>query len=277
MNYNTRPYYPTVLQLLGLFLIYIAFAIPIIIAILGTFTLLDYENQSLSNMIAYTATGAFTLWYAWKKKVRLENDRKVFLFGKVNWPVYVILIPAILSAGMFTDPVSVLIPIPDFIRNLFDTLSQNDICTFLTVCIFGPVFEELFFRGIVLNGFLKLFNPWKAIILSALFFGLFHLNPWQFFAAFIVGIVIGYVYWKTRSLLPCLYSHWLNNTLYWLLSVLVLPDKDNFSDLFPSQGWYYGIVFLSLFVLLLSFYLLRSFLERISPGTEQETLEVSNE
>lgn len=271
MKKNKQPFYPTVGQLIGLFLIYIGFAIPVVLATAGIFALLDYDNMSLQNMIVYTVAGALALWYAWKQKVKLEKDPRVFRFGKVHLLVYLILIPATLSAGIFTDPVSILIPIPDFFLKLFESLDDNNFSTFLMVCICAPVFEELLFRGIVLNGFLKLFNPWKAILLSALFFGLFHLNPWQFGSAFIIGIIIGYIYWKTGSLLPCLYSHWLNNTVYWLLSVLVWKDTESFSELFSRQTWYYALVGLALIVLLSSFYLLKSFLEKSTGTINRET------
>jgi membrane protease YdiL (CAAX protease family) len=143
---------------------------------------------------------------------------------------------------------------------LFRSLSQKDIYTFLMVCICGPIFEELLFRGVVLNGFLKLFNPWKAIILSSVFFGLFHLNPWQFVPAFLIGMLIGYVYWKSASLLPCIFIHWINNTAYWLLNALMSREIMSLADLFTNRLWYYLSVACSLILLLASLYLLHAFI-----------------
>jgi len=257
---QTKPIYPTVLQLLGIFLIYLAFMIPVILVSLLIFKIFKYENPSLLNLIGYAVTGVLTLWYAWRKKVRLEKDHRVFCFGKVHWLLYLVLVPSTLLIGIFTDPVNILIPVPDFMLEIFRSLSQKDIYTFLMVSICGPIFEELLFRGVVLNGFLKLYNPWKAIILSSLFFGLFHLNPWQFVPAFLIGMLIGYVYWKSGSLLPCLFIHWLNNTAYWLLNALINKEILSLADLFTSRLWYYLSVAGSLILLLASLYLLQSFI-----------------
>jgi membrane protease YdiL (CAAX protease family) len=224
--------------------------------------LLGYENPSLFNLLIYTVSGILLVWYAWRKKIRLEKERRVFTFGKVPWLLYLILIPVCLSVSVITDPVNVLLPMPDIFERLFESLGQHDIYTFMMVCITGPLIEELFFRGIVLNGLLKLFNPRKAILLSAIVFGIFHGNPWQFVPAFIIGLILGYVYWKTHSLLPCLFAHWFNNTASWLSAVLLMKDVENFWKLFDNHLWYFLLLASSFIILLISIYLLRSFLEK---------------
>ena len=83
--------------------------------------------------------------------------------------------------------------------------------SFLVTAIFAPIFEEWMCRGVVLRGLLTKMKPWWAIVISALFFALIHLNPWQALNAFIIGLIMGYVYYKTGSLLLTMLIHFVNN------------------------------------------------------------------
>lgn len=80
-------------------------------------------------------------------------------------------------------------------------------------CVAAPICEELFFRGVLLQGLLRNYRPAGAIAQSALLFGLLHFNPAQSVAVFFMGLLIGWVYYYTRSLLLCVYLHALNNML----------------------------------------------------------------
>ena len=83
--------------------------------------------------------------------------------------------------------------------------------SFLVTAIFAPIFEEWMCRGVVLRGLLTRMKPVWAIVISALFFALIHLNPWQALNAFIIGLVMGYVYYRTGSLLLTMLIHFVNN------------------------------------------------------------------
>jgi membrane protease YdiL (CAAX protease family) len=77
----------------------------------------------------------------------------------------------------------------------------------------APVCEELFFRGILLQGLLRNYRPAVAITQSALLFGLVHFNPTQSIVVFFMGLLVGWVYYYTHSLMLCIYLHALNNLL----------------------------------------------------------------
>jgi len=83
--------------------------------------------------------------------------------------------------------------------------------SFLVVAIFAPIFEEWLCRGMVLRGLLTKMKPVWAIVVSALFFAVIHANPWQALNAFLIGLVMGYVYYKTGSLLLTMIIHFVNN------------------------------------------------------------------
>ena len=168
--------------------------------------------------------------------------------------------------GVILDPLTNLIPMPDFIKELFATLGKNDLPTFLTVVIAGPVLEELLFRGIVLDGFLKTYSPVKSIIWSSIIFSLFHLNPWQAIPAFLIGLVLGYVYWKTQSLLPCIFIHFINNFISWLIGIIVTEDIYTLSELITNQTHYFLVLAGSALLLIPAFRMLIRILKPPHPS-----------
>ena len=81
-------------------------------------------------------------------------------------------------------------------------------------CIFGPIAEEIGFRGVLLGGLLKTrCRPWVAILISAIAFGLLHRFPLAFFGSIVFGIIVGWMYWRTGSIIPGIIAHIANNSL----------------------------------------------------------------
>ena len=110
--------------------------------------------------------------------------------------------------------------------------------SFLLVAIFAPIFEEWLCRGMILRGLLTKLKPGWAIVVSALFFALIHMNPWQALNAFIIGVVMGYVYYKTGSLLLTMLIHFVNNgTAVVLSQVPALEGKDFWIDMLPQTTY----------------------------------------
>ena len=84
----------------------------------------------------------------------------------------------------------------------------------LNACIFGPTIEEICFRGIVLGGLLKTrCRLWLAILISAFLFALLHGLGANFVTAILFGILVGWLYWHTGSIIPGLIIHITNNSL----------------------------------------------------------------
>ncbi len=84
----------------------------------------------------------------------------------------------------------------------------------LNACIFGPIMEEICFRGLILDGLLKTrCRPWLAILISALLFALLHGFGANFVTAMLFGILVGWLYWRTGSIIPGIIIHITNNSL----------------------------------------------------------------
>jgi sodium transport system permease protein len=84
---------------------------------------------------------------------------------------------------------------------------------FLVFVIVIPICEEVAFRGFVLGGLQRRFKPWKAIVLSAFLFALYHMNVFQFVPAFLMGVVLGLLAVRSRSIWPGVLLHAVYNSL----------------------------------------------------------------
>ena len=148
-----------------------------------------------------------------------------------------------LAAAFVIEPISMILPeIPeDLAKELASLLNGPAWVTFLSVSIFAPFFEEWLCRGIVLRGLLKKVGPAWAIILSALFFALIHMNLWQAIPAFLMGLLFGYVYYKTGSLKLVMLMHFANNTMAFITSLATADSNAEYFKDFLSPLAYTGI------------------------------------
>lgn len=122
--------------------------------------------------------------------------------------------------------------------------------TLITVGLITGIAEELAFRRFLFHHIFK--NTKKlglSILASALIFALLHFNYIQLLPLFIFGIVLALIYSMTRSLLPGMIFHTLNNciTIYWLAS-------NNYPDWLTHVNIAITIPVLLVFVLLLYFF-----------------------
>ena len=110
----------------------------------------------------------------------------------------------------------VFLPPPALFTDLLESLvgAQESLWgSIVLLVVIAPLTEELLVRGLILRGFLSHYTARKAIFASAVFFGLIHLNPWQFIGATTWGILFAWWFIQTRSILPCLFGHALVNAL----------------------------------------------------------------
>lgn len=98
------------------------------------------------------------------------------------------------------------------------------------IAVLPAVFEEFFFRGVLLNGF-RSFKVWSAVLLCGAFFALYHQNPAQTVYQFIGGSAFALVAIRSGSVLPTILSHFLNN------ATVILLTKFGVSSFSPTALW----------------------------------------
>lgn len=83
----------------------------------------------------------------------------------------------------------------------------------LIVCVQPAIFEELGFRGVILPALQPTLAPLEAVFVSALLFMTLHLSIPSFPHLFLIGLALGYLRVRTRSLLPGMLMHFTHNLL----------------------------------------------------------------
>ena len=141
-------------------------------------------------------------------RVRLEKIQQM--------PKTIIFLLAFIVGLFQAIPISALesfMNLHNYIEQEIADLTHNPI-GILTLCIIAPIAEEYLFRGLMMRKMLRWnISPWYAIIGSSIMFGLIHLNPAQIPGPIILGIVMAWMCYRTRSLIPGIIIHITNNTL----------------------------------------------------------------
>ena len=143
-----------------------------------------------------------------------------------------------LSMAFLLDPLSlVLPPMDEKTRAAMEMMLHGPLLVnLLCVSIMAPIFEEWLCRGIIMRSLLGVGRPWVAIVLSSAFFALIHFNLWQAIPAFIIGLLLGWVYYRTGSLKLTMLMHCVNNTFSLAISrIPSLKDYETFNEM--MGGW----------------------------------------
>jgi len=199
------------------------------------------QLQSLASAVSYPVTFIPAMIYAATKSHRNEAFEPSFPLDGKNFGNSGFFVPALIAAvatlclsfisEIFTY---VLPPMPEIWKKALESVTDcNIFFALLMVSVFAPLFEEWLCRGIILRGLLHCkrknsargISPVCAIVISAAFFGIMHGNPWQAIPAFLMGLLFGYVYYKTGSLKLTMLMHCVNNTV-----AIILSRTDSLSE-----------------------------------------------
>ncbi|MFC0516009.1 lysostaphin resistance A-like protein [Mucilaginibacter angelicae] len=251
--------YPNLKSLTRLFFVLIFFML--IGGIIGGFLFLDSKHlgseaiKPLINLILYIGFMLLTIRYGIKKAKKNQPTPFNIRFNKIPFWLIPVLILTTIALVVGLEWVSNLIPMPDSVRNFFEKVSTKNFFSIITLVIAAPILEEILCRGIVLKGLLKNYAPNKAILISALFFGLIHLNPWQALPAFFGGLFLGWAYYKTQSVIPGMIIHATINGTSVLFLFLPYQRQQSFSTLL-GEPFYILICALSALVFIMGCWLI---------------------
>jgi len=197
MNDFENNNYPNIRQSFGIAGIFILAELLMI----PYYRLIDkFISTEASQLIYYLLSAGITFLIVYSIR-KHYTDNTTFNFEIKNKRVIplVIIAATALMVGIIA-PLVYLLPSPEsFVESLHDSESKSGIFfTFLFMVIAAPIFEELIFRGIMLDGLLKKYSPVKSILVSSFLFGFVHLNPWQFVMGLFLGGFTGWIYYKTE-------------------------------------------------------------------------------
>jgi len=129
---------------------------------------------------------------------------------------------------------------------------QYPLLMFIAGCVLAPISEEIAFRGILVGGLLRMRQkPWVAIVCPALIFALYHGDYSLLVGCTVFGIICGWLYWRTKSLLPGILIHIINNsTAFFLMLFGNNLDVDG-NDLDVEPNAYFLLLLIAIFLSLL--------------------------
>ena len=189
--------------------------------------------------------------------IRLGKDSNYvpIVLPRQSLLLWLLLVPFVLSVSITAELLTMWIPRPYMFINYMDYIDrqfQNNLPAFLSMLV-APVFSEWLSRGIVLKGLLTHYSPLKAIMWSSVIFGVLHAEPRMIVFAFFIGLAIGWIYWRTRSLCCCILMQVTINMFTFLVKFYI-PGKTTFADLIGS---YFIAVAIALFVCALTVILIK--------------------
>ena len=96
-------------------------------------------------------------------------------------------------------------------------------------------------------------KPWWAVLLSAVLFSVIHMNPGQMPTAFLIGLLLGWLTYRTGSLLPGIVMHVFNNSVVFICALFMTEEEgeETLADLFGSPILEYLAIGVSLVLLIL--------------------------
>lgn len=233
------------------------------IVLAGEMLLLDKEEAQLDSVGLMITMVTFTLLtialFAWQKWAPLSRQ---FIQSR---PWDILFWSFIASLGAIIPSVYLQEMLPEWSDSIQQYIEQTAQLMFevmnmkggyAIICLLAPVAEEMVFRGAVLRKLLE-WEPehrWLMITLSALLFALAHLNPAQLLHPFLIGLLLGWLYERTRSILPGIIYHWSNNTVAYLLARIYQDPDVTITQLFGSQSHVLMAVGFSLLIFLPALY-----------------------
>lgn len=170
-------------------------------------------------------------------RYRQFEIKKLFRFNPVSFTIIIQSILIGLSLTILSDEldriIKIFIPLPEWLNEQLEPLQAGNAFELILIVI-GAVFvaaiaEEGLFRGFLQYSLEKRGDVTRAVILSSITWTMIHMNLYWAIQLFLMGIVIGYIAWRTNSIIPAAIIHSINN----LIGVLFL----NF-DLDPFMQWY---------------------------------------
>ena len=153
-------------------------------------------------------------YVAWLRRKAGRSNAIHLGVRRVNLPILLWGVLVLMASSVVLEPLLLLFPKEDY-QNVTDMVGLGG-WAILSVVVFAPILEEILFRGLIFESCRERFGGGAAVLISALLFGLVHGVPVQIINAFVVGLIFGYIYLRTGSLLSVILLHVFNNGIAYI-------------------------------------------------------------
>ena len=183
--------------------------------------MIGFQTKAITPMVNIVSTIAASIitiaLYGWRKWAPLNS---IYLNTRPWFTLFWVICLTIGSSIPLTAALDATgLQLPEIYKQMFKGMMHNDF-GFIAIGVLVPIAEEMVFRGAILRRLLDAFDKrwhWAAIVITAALFGIVHLNMAQGINAFVMGLLLGWMYMRTRSIVPGIIFHFANNTMAFFL------------------------------------------------------------
>ncbi|MGM0369844.1 MAG: CPBP family intramembrane glutamic endopeptidase [Bacillota bacterium] len=222
------------------------------------------NNLQYFTILAVITAGLVMIFMGLKRRKEDLKELIVKNKEKINLKLLAILSLTVVSLSLFSGQLmNLVMSLLEISTAKFANLTrmmQGGLGVFMGL-VLAPIIEEIVFRGLILAGLADSYSRKKAIVVSAILFAVYHFNLFQLVPTFLVGLLLGYIYLKTRSVLICIFTHLIYN----LIPVIVTQFQSVGGKVPEMDKMNYIVVIISLIALLTGIKLLSDYFQ-----TEEE-------
>ena len=233
------------------------------------------ETTYTTTGIAMILSGIAMIWHLIHFKYVKFNLKS---FGEVSGKTIGLSIPLIVAGMLFINLCSEFLGLPDLMQDTFLGMSRN-VFGIISITIMAPLVEELLFRGAIQGYMLrKGMKPLNSILIASAIFGIVHMNPIQIPFAFAIGLIFGWLYYRTGSVVPGIIGHFINNSIACLQMATLTEEEFNTKTIeWLGAGPTYALFTLSLAVMIGMFLYLKKRLPEAPSYKEEEMINIVKE
>ena len=176
-------------------------------------------------------TGKAIGHFSWQEFGFRRTEKRWYWLALLIAPGLVVLrlLVAGLLLALFPDLGEGVEDLTGILLGDYNTL-QMLLMAFLAACV-APISEEMFFRGYVYGALRMKLPVWASILIGSAIFAGIHLLPLQMVTAFVIALVLAWLYESSKSLVFCIILHVTNNALALILTVAATWLTEQFPDL----------------------------------------------
>lgn len=184
-------------------------------------------------------------------------------------PVLALSALALATLALLTEAIAEYLTLPDYLADTLQAASLSPLALW-AMAIIGPIAEEVACRYGIAGSLMeeRKLPAWAVVAISAFVFSLLHLNPAQMLPAFIIGLLLSWLYVITGSLWPPLLCHALNNAA----GILIMranpdmsPETNILREAIGSNAAYATLLGACALLLILAIWLLRRITNKQKP------------
>lgn len=232
-----RPLWMDLLIIVG---VYIGSTI-ILSVVMGLFSAIVGGDILLTSIVAQILVYAVTIPVAVGLMRKRGMSKPILPFSfrmadpmMIIWGVLLIFI-----MGVVIEPLLDIFP-ARYMESMNKVIIESGGLGMLMTIVLAPVLEEILFRGVIQGSASKEYGAVRGILIASAIFGIVHITPQLVINAFFSGLILGYVFYRTRSLVPVIAIHLLNNAFAYI-TIRMAPQAGNetIKQLINDDTWYW--------------------------------------